>query len=89
MGANQDAYAVGGAMNVRRSYNANWDASAGGVADAYARMSVGARSYRAGAAKGVLAQAFFDDAEEGKKAEKPKQATGKMSPKGSKGDAGR
>jgi len=81
MGANQDAYAVGDAMNVRSGYSANWDASPDGMAMSYSRMARGASSYRAGKMKGVHAQAIFDPADEPVKAKPP---AGKLTPKGSK-----
>lgn len=79
MGANQDSFAVGGAMKIRRDHSANWDATPDGMASAYSRVSHSAREYRGRSAKGIHAQAFFADSPD----EPPKkEPAGKLTPMG-------
>jgi hypothetical protein len=78
MGANQDSYAVGNALNVKLGYRANFDASELGVRDAYSRMAKGASLFRAMGMKGAAAAPIFDGAEDPKGAD---QAAGKLTPK--------
>jgi hypothetical protein len=59
MGANQDSYAVGGSLNIRRGFSANYAATAGGVLDQYRLMSVGASAYRQAGLKGAGAPGIF------------------------------
>jgi hypothetical protein len=78
MGANQDSYAVSGAMNVRSGYQANFDATTTGTARAYSRMAAGVAQFRSQPARGAAAPAIFDPADDPKEAD-PK--VGKLVPK--------
>ena len=78
MGANQDAYAVGGAMNVRAGHAANWDASDTGVVMAYARAARSTVDYRAQPKKGLDVKQFFNPTEDPSSA----PPAGKLVPKG-------
>jgi len=79
MGANQDSYAVGGSLNIRADYTANYDATAGGTSENYKRMASATEKWRASKGKGMSAPAFFDDAPQKTAADAP---AGKLTPKG-------
>ena len=79
MGANQDSYAVGGSLNIRADYTANYDATAGGTAEHYKRMASATEKWRASKGKGMSAPAFFDDAPQKTAADAP---AGKLRPTG-------
>jgi len=77
MGANQDSYAVGGAMGVRSGFTKNYTQSDTGVRDNFTDLADKARTYRLAKLKGLAAQGFFD-AQEQPKAEPP---AGRLVPK--------
>lgn len=60
MGANQDSYAVGGAMGVRASFTQNYASTSAGVRGNFADLADKTSRYRAAKAKGLAAAAFFD-----------------------------
>lgn len=60
MGANQDSYAVGGAMGVRPDFTRNYAATDAGLRGSFAILAAKTSRYRAAAAKGMAASAFFD-----------------------------
>jgi hypothetical protein len=79
MGANQDSYAVGGSLNIRADFTANYDATLGGTAMNYGRMADATSKYRASKAKGASAPRFFDDSVQQTGTDAP---AGKLTPKG-------
>lgn len=83
MGAHQDSYAVGGALNMRADSIANFDATLQGTAANYARMAKSASRYRLSKLKGVAAPGFFDDDEPGN----ADPTAGKLSPTGARNAA--
>ena len=60
MGANQDSYAVGGAMGVRADFTQNYTATSAGVHANFADLADKTRRYRRSDLKGLVADAFFD-----------------------------
>jgi hypothetical protein len=60
MGANQDSYAVGGAMGVRSGFTQNYASTAAGVRNNFANLNVRTRRYRLAKLKGLEADTFFD-----------------------------
>jgi uncharacterized protein YegL len=79
MGANQDSFAVGHALNVRAGFRANFEASTDGMLRAYLRMARGASTYRSSKLSGMAAPSIYDDAEDPKG---PDPLAGKLTPKG-------
>jgi hypothetical protein len=79
MGANQDSYAVGGSLNIRADFTANYDATLGGTAKVYQRLSAATSGYRASKAKGMSAPSFFDTSVQ---QTEPDASAGKLAPKG-------
>ena len=53
MGANQDSYAVGGAMGVRADFTQNYAATAAGVHDNFADLADKTSRYRRAKLKGL------------------------------------
>jgi hypothetical protein len=85
MGANQDSYAVGGSLNIRADFTANYDATAGGTDMNYKRMASATSKYRAAKMKGMSAPSFFDPSAQ----ETDHDASaGKLVPKGTNPAAG-
>ena len=66
MGANQDSYAVGGAMGVRADFTQNYAATAAGVHDNFADLADKTSRYRLAKLRGLAAREFFDEAKEKK-----------------------
>jgi hypothetical protein len=78
MGANQDSYAVGGALNIRKDFTANFDATARGTTLQYARLASSTSKYRQSKVKGAAAPSFFDDSAQPGASD---PSTGKLIPK--------
>lgn len=76
MGANQDSFAVGGAMGVRGNFTQDYASTAAGVRDNFADLADKTRRYRLAKLKGLEASAFFDTP----KREGPDPAPGKLVP---------
>ena len=83
MGANQDSYAVGGSLSIRRDFSANYDSTAAGTTANFQRMASATSKYRASKAKGTAAPSFFDTSAEPDGA----ASTGKLTPKGTSATA--
>jgi len=81
MGANQDSYAVGGSLNIRADFTANYDATRAGTVMNYMRMASATSQYRASKAKGMSAPKFFDGSAQ---QTRPDASAGKLTPKGSR-----
>jgi hypothetical protein len=79
MGANQDSYAVGGSLNIRQDFSANYDSTPVGTAANYQRMASATSKYRASKMKGAASPSFFDTPVEPNEAN---PSTGKLTPKG-------
>jgi hypothetical protein len=79
MGANQDSYAVGGSLNIRADFTANYDATAAGTAMNYQRLASATSRYRASKAKGRAASNFFGTPVQ---QTDPDASAGKLIPKG-------
>lgn len=77
MGANQDSFAVGGAMGVRAGFTQDYAATDAGQRRNFADLGDRTSRYRAAKAKGVAAAAFFD-APKGREAD---TEAGKLVPK--------
>jgi len=60
MGANQDSFAVGGAMGVRADFTQDYASTPAGVRGTFADLGDKTSRYRAAKAKGLAAAAFFD-----------------------------
>jgi len=60
MGANQDSFAVGGAMGVRPDFTQDYTATLAGVRGSFGDLAEKTRMYRLAKAKGLDADAFFD-----------------------------
>lgn len=78
MGANQDSYAVGGSLNVRQSFTANYDATRDGVSKQYKSLSLSTSKYRSSKMKGAAVPSFFEDEEQ------TDPPTGKLTPRGAR-----
>ena len=70
---------IGGSLNIRADYTANYDATAGGTAENYKRMASATEKWRASKGKGMSAPAFFDDSPQKTAAD---ASAGKLTPKG-------
>lgn len=79
MGANQDSYAVGGSLNIRRDFSVNYDSTLAGTTANYQRMANATSNYRASKLKGATAPSFFATPVQPKEAD---PSTGKLTPKG-------
>jgi hypothetical protein len=79
MGANQDSYAVGGSLNIRRDFSANYDSTPAGTTANYQRMASATSKYRASKMTGAAAPSFFDTSVESNGAD---PSSGKLIPKG-------
>ncbi len=89
MGANQDSYAVGGSLNIRADFTANYDATAAGAAKLYQSMASATSQYRASKSKGMSAPQFFDPSVT---QADPDSSAGKLVPRGGRAatsDAGK
>ncbi|HEX5000421.1 MAG TPA: hypothetical protein VFY29_19515 [Terriglobia bacterium] len=77
MGANQDSYAVGGAMRFRPGFIANFDWTPEGAAANFRRMAGSSSRFRAARARGQAAT-FFDPSVQ---QATPEAGTGQVKPK--------
>jgi hypothetical protein len=78
MGANQDSYAVGGAMGVRQAFTQDYASTPASVQASFADLAHKTSRYRQAKLKGLAADRFFDPAEQ----KKDDPATGRLRPKG-------
>jgi len=77
MGANQDSFAVGGAMGVRAGFTHNYAATPAGVIGTFAALADTTSRYRNARMRGLAAPSFFDTP-----TEQTDPAAGKLMPKG-------
>lgn len=64
MGANQDSFAVGGAMGVRAAFTQNYAATSSGVRENFAMLADTTSRYRRATKRGLAAHSFFDMSKE-------------------------
>jgi len=77
MGANQDSFAVGGAMGVRPNFTKDYAATDLGLGETFGDLAEKTMMYRVGKAKGLAAAAFFD----APKRKAAASGAGKLAPK--------
>jgi len=64
MGANQDSFAVGGAMGVRAGFTQNYAATSSGVRENFATLADTTSRFRRAKIRGIAARSFFDTSKE-------------------------
>jgi len=79
MGANQDSYAVGGSLNIRQDFSANYASTPQGTNAAYKLMANATSMYRSSNMKGAASPSFFDPSADPGDAD---PSTGTLTPKG-------
>ena len=81
MGANQDSFAVGGAMGVRADFTQDYAATAAGVRGTFGDLAEKTRMYRLAKEKGLAAAAFFDAPKRKGADPRAEPAPGRLAPK--------